>query len=164
MRRSLSARSGAALVAAFLAAGPGSAQDAEQVSLARDMLVGMRAADNFDAVLPTIMTALKPAIAAGNPKAEKDWDELAPMMIREFSSLKQGLLDDIAKIYAQNFDKAELRSFIAFYRSPAGDKLARLTPVLAQQTMVVGQRFGQMAAVRVADRMKEELRKRGNKI
>lgn len=164
MKRNLLALPALALAALIYAGGPAPAQDAEQLTLAREMLVVMRAADNFDAVMPTIMNALKPAITAGNPKAAKDWDELAPMMVEEFSSMKQSLLDDIAKIYAQNFDKVELRSFIAFYKSPAGDKLAKLTPALAQQTMVVGQKFGQQTAVRVAERMKEELRKRGNKI
>ena len=124
----------------------------------------MRAADNFDAVIPTILTALKPAITSGNPKAEKDWDDLAPIMVKEFSAMKDGMLAEIATIYAKAFSKDELKAFIAFYKSPAGDKLARLTPMLAQQTMAAGQRFGQQVAARVAERMRDELRKRGNKI
>ena len=143
---------------------PAAAQDAQKTALAREMLVVMRSADNFDAVVPTVLNALKPALTANNPKAAKDWDEIAPLMAQEFSSMKQSLLDDVAAIYARSFETDELRQFVAFYRSPAGDKLARLTPTLAQETMGAGQRFGQQVAVRVAERMRDELRKRGNKI
>ena len=148
----------------LVASWPAAAQDSEQVGIAREMLVAMRAADNFDAVIPAVLQALKPALTAGNPKAEKDWDDLAPIMTQEFATLKSGLLDEIASVYAKAFDKAELRSFVAFYHTPAGEKLARLTPVLAQQTMGAGQKFGQQVAARVAERMRDELRKRGNKI
>ena len=143
---------------ALVLACPAAGQDAEQVGIAREMLVAMRAADNFDAVIPAVLQALKPALTSGNPKAEKDWDELAPIMTQEFSALKGGLLDEIASVYAKAFDKGELQSFVAFYRTPAGEKLARLTPVLAQQTMAAGQKFGQQVAVRVAERMHDELR------
>lgn len=143
---------------------PALAQDAEQVGLARDMLVAMRAAENFDAVIPSVMTALKPAITAGNPKAAKDWDDLAPMMTQQFSAQKTELLNEIASIYARAFDKPELRQLVAFYHSPAGEKLARLTPTLAQETLGAGQKFGQQVAMSLAEQMKDELRKRGNKI
>lgn len=158
----LSAGIGVAALLAF--ALPAAAQDAEKTALARDMLVTMRAADNFDVVMPTVLNALKPALTANNPKADKDWDELAPLMAQEFSVMKQSLLDDIAAIYARSFELDELRQFIAFYHSPAGEKLARLTPTLSQETMGAGQKFGQQVAMRVAERMRDELRKRGNRI
>ncbi len=152
----------AVVAIALVLSAPAGAQDAERTGLARDMLVAMRAADNFDAVLPAVLQALKPGLTAGNPKTAKDWDDIAPMMTQELSAMKASLIDDIAVIYANAFEAAELRQFVAFYKTPAGDKLARLTPVLAQQTMGAGQKFGQMVAVRIAERMRDELRKRGN--
>lgn len=149
------------VLAAPVAAG---AQDATQMALARDMLVAMRAADNFDAVVPTVFQALKPALTQGDAKAGKDWDEIAPTLTSEFSAAKGDLLADIAKVYAQAFTADELKAFVAFYKSPAGEKLSKLTPTLAQQTLLAGQRFGQQVAIRLSERMKDELRKRGNKI
>lgn len=154
---------GAAL-ALLLAVAPAGAQDADQLRLAKEMLVSMRAADNFDAVVPAVMQAMKPAITAGNPKTAKDWDDIAPLMTAEFASMKGDLLNDIAAIYAKAFTTDELKAFVAFYKTPAGDKLARTTPLLTQQTMQAGQKFGVRVAERLSERMKEELRKRGNKI
>ncbi len=152
------------VVVALAAALPVAAQDAEQIGLAREMFVAMRASDNFDAILPSMMQAMKPALTAGNPKAAKDFDEILPLISQEFVAMKGGMIDEMATIYAKSFEKGELRQFVAFYKTPAGEKLTRLTPTLGQQMMVVGQKFGQQVAVKVAERMKEELRKRGNKI
>ena len=154
--------------AAFLACAPASAQvaqpDAAQVGLARDMMIAMKAADNFEAVIPTVMNALKPVVTKGDAKIAKDWDEIAPLMIKEMASVKNQMVDEISLIYARAFTADELKQFIAFYKTPAGIKLATQTPALAQQTMAAGQRFGQQVAGRLAERMKDELRKRGNNI
>lgn len=153
------------LVLATLAATqPALAQDADQLGLARDLMGAMKIADNFDAVVPTVLQALKPALTGSSPKAAKDFDDAMPMIAQEMSASKTGLVNDIAAIYAKSFDKAELQQMVTFYRSPAGEKLARLTPVMAQQTMAVGQRFGQEVAGRLTERMRAELRKRGNNI
>lgn len=138
--------------------------DATQLGLAREMMVAMKAADNFEAVIPTVMNALKPVVTRGDAKIAKDWDDIAPLMNKEMASMKTQMIDEISLIYARAFTADELRAFVAFYKTPAGIKLATLTPTIAQQTMTAGQRFGQQVAGRIAERMKEELRKRGNNI
>lgn len=152
-----------ALVVALGSAGA-LAQDAERLGLAREMLVVNRTADNFDAVVPSVLGALKPAITKGDAKAGRDWDEIAPAIARDMATSKAELLDDIAKIYAAAFTTDELRAVVAFYRSPTGAKLAAQLPALTQQMLAVGQRYGQTVAARVGERMRDELRKRGNTI
>lgn len=152
------------VLATLTATQPALSQDAEQIGLARDLMGAMKISDNFDAVVPTVFQALKPALTGGNPKAAKDFDDAMPMIAQEMSTSKSGLVDDISTIYAKAFDKSELRQMVAFYRTATGEKLARLTPVMAQQIMAAGQSFGQQVAGRLTERMREELRKRGNKI
>jgi hypothetical protein len=43
----------------------------------------------------------------------------------------------LARVYAETFTEAELRAFVAFYRTPAGRQLARLTPELTQRSAKV---------------------------
>lgn len=92
--------------------------------------------------MPTIMQAMKPAIARGEAKATKDWDEISPAILQEFAAAKDGLLDDIAAIYANTFRAAELGQFVAFYKTPAGEKLARLTPSSRSRRWRPGRRSG----------------------
>ncbi len=49
----------------------------------------------------------------------------------------------MTKIYAQEFTESELRSLIAFYATPVGQKLARAQPELMQRGAAVGRALGE---------------------
>jgi hypothetical protein len=51
------------------------------------------------------------------------WAEFGPAMVR---------------VYAETFTEAELRAYVAFYRTPAGRQLARLTPELTRRGAELG--------------------------
>ena len=72
------------------------------------------------------------------------------------------LLNAVVLVYANNFTAAELRDLIAFYHTPTGQKLLQKTPLITQQTMIVGQKFGQSAGADVQKQMMEELRSKGH--
>jgi uncharacterized protein len=72
------------------------------------------------------------------------------------------LSDALVAIYSSNFSAEELRAVTAFYRTPAGQKFLLKTPLIAQQTMAVGQKFGQSVGADAQKRMIEELRNKGH--
>lgn len=49
------------------------------------------------------------------------------------------LRDDYARLYADSFTEAELREMAAFYRTPTGQKMARLTPSLMARAAKLGE-------------------------
>jgi len=67
-------------------------------------------------------------------------------------------------MYAQNFTADELRDLTIFFRTPTGEKYVQKAPAILQQSMAIGQRFGQSIAPEMQNRIVEELRKRGHKI
>jgi hypothetical protein len=72
--------------------------------------------------------------------------------------------DLVADIYARNFTAAEIREVTAFYHSPVGQKLLEKMPVISQESMAIGQKWGQAIAGDMRNRIIEELRKRGHQI
>jgi hypothetical protein len=68
----------------------------------------------------------------------------------------------MASVYANNFTAAELHDLTAFYKSPTGQKLLRMMPVITSQTMAVGQKFGQAAGEEARKQIMEELRNKGH--
>lgn len=50
------------------------------------------------------------------------------------------LRDDYARLYARNFSEAELREMTTFYRSPVGQKMARVTPQLMAEAAKLGEK------------------------
>jgi len=74
------------------------------------------------------------------------------------------IIDQVAALYARNFTAAELNEVVAFYRGPTGQKFIQKLPLITQESMVIGQRFGQSIAAELRSRIVDELRKRGHDI
>ena len=110
------------------------------------------------------MKNLKPAIVQGRPEVERDYDAIMPLLIAGMGSRVTEIIDEITALYARNFTPEELREVAAFYRGPTGQKFLQKQPVILQDSMAIGQKFGQSVATEMQSRIVEELRKRGHKI
>lgn len=129
---------------------------------ARELIATMKADDQFKAMLPMIMKAMKPAIVQNRPDVERDYDALAPKLLDGMGSRIGELMDALAAVYSSNFSADELRAVTAFYRTPAGQKFLLKMPIIAQQSMALGQKFGRSVGADVQQRMIEELRNKGH--
>ena len=70
----------------------------------------------------------------------------------------------VAALYATHFSADELRQITAFYKAPVGQKFLQVLPKVMQDSMALGQKFGESIAGDMRGRMIEELRKRGHNI
>ncbi len=156
----------ACLTMVLLAAGPASAQapTPDTLAAAREPVVVMRTAESFKAVMPIIVKNLKPAIVQNRPQVERDYDAIIPLMLESMNARVSEIIDQIAALYARTFTAEELREVTAFYRGPTGQKLVEKLPVITQESMLIGQRFGQAVAGELRGRIVDELRKRGHDI
>ena len=152
------------LAISLMSAAPAPAQSPETVAAAKDLMAVMRSSDNFKAMMPSIMQALKPAIVQGRPEVDRDFDALVAPLLGAMNSRLDEIIDKVAGIYARNFTAAELREVTAFYRGPTGQKFVQKLPGVMQESLVVGQQFGQQIAGELQQRMIEELRKKGHNI
>ena len=165
MRRHPFAATVAACFAILLmSAAPAPAQTPDALAAAKELMVTMKSADQFKAILPSLMNVLKPAIVQNRPEVERDYDALVPMMLDTMNSRVQEIIEKVAAIYARNFTVAELNEVAAFYRGPTGLKFVQKLPSVMQESMVVGQQFGQTVGTELQKRMIEELRKKGHNI
>ena len=73
------------------------------------------------------------------------WAEFGPSMV---------------KVYAEMFTEAELRAYLAFYRTPAGRQLAKLTPELTRR----GAELGAEVAAKHSGELQEMIQARVNQI
>ncbi len=61
----------------------------------------------------------------------------------------------VVPVYARHFTVEEMESMIAFYRTPAGQKLVSKLSVLTEESMMVGRQWGMELGVRIARKLKE---------
>jgi uncharacterized protein len=128
---------------------------------ARELIATMKLDDQFKALMPVIMRTIKPAIVQNRPDVERDFDALMPVLMAGMQARMGELLEAVAAVYVSNFSADELRAATAFYRTPAGQKFLQKNPLVAQQTMLLGQKFGQSVGAEAQKRMIEELRRKG---
>ena len=146
--------------------GAGAAQSpsTDALAAARELVVTMRTADQLKALLPIIMKQLKPAIVQNRPEIERDYDAIVPPLLERMAARSGEVVELTAAIYARNFSADEIRQVTAFYRTPLGQKFLDKLPAITQESMAMGQKWGQSVAVEMRDKIIEELRKRGHKL
>lgn len=154
------------VVASLLHTGPAATQTAnpELLSAAKELVTIMRAADQLKTIFPLIMNAMRPAIVQDRPEVGKDFDALMPGLMRLMESRADDLVASMAAVYARNFTVVQLREIADFYRTPTGKAMLEKQPVLAQESLQVGQRFAQSLAGEFQTQIRNELRKKGHNI
>jgi uncharacterized protein len=157
----------AGLVAvALFCAGPAVPQSAppDAVAAARDLVAAMKLSDQFKTIVPMLFQTLKPAIVQGRPQIERDYDQLVPAITDAGVARLPEVLEMLAALYARHFTASEIGEIATFYRGPTGQKFLEKFPALSQESMALGQKFGQSLGPEIQKRMIEELRKRGHNI
>lgn len=75
------------------------------------------------------------------------WTELE----REFKA--EDLTALVVPVYARHFTEDELKAIIAFYRTPAGEKMIAAMPQISRESMEIGQTWGMQIGQKVVDRI-----------
>lgn len=134
------------------------------MTAARSLVTTMRLADQYKALLPTILLTLKPALTQDRPEIERDYAAMTPLIADAFTPYYSAMIDGAAAIYASNFTVDELHQIEAFYREPVGQKLLERNPAIAQQAAQVGRDIGRKAAEDLRAKLTEALRQKGHKL
>jgi uncharacterized protein len=150
------------LLAPARAQTPSPSPSPDSLAAAKELIGTMNMAEQFKAIMPSLMKTLKPAIVQGRSEVDRDYDAMTPILLEGFQSRLSELMDAAAIIYASNFTADDLHVLTAFYKTPTGQKLLQKTPVVALQTITAGQKFGQSVAADMQKRIIEELRKKGH--
>src|SRR5262245_27874601 len=95
----------------------------EAMSAARNLVITMKLADQYRALLPAILLRLKPVVAQDRPEIERDYDAMASTIADVYAPFYNEMLDAAATVYAKSFTLDEIRQIDAFYRLPVGQKL-----------------------------------------
>ena len=70
---------------------------------------------------------------------DEDWNSIEEYINKESFP---NLINQLSPIYQKHLSEEDLKTIIAFYNSEEGKKFAEKTPLIAQESMVVGQQWG----------------------
>jgi hypothetical protein len=151
-----------------LAAGPGAAlaqgttaPNRERLVAARELMVVVGSAKQFDTIMPLMTAQMTKAFVGLAPHAEKQIQEVMGEMLKRFSARKGELLEQIAGLFAEKLTVAETRELIRFYSTGVGAKFIAMQPEMMQRSALLGQRWGEKIGREIEVEVRRELKKRG---
>lgn len=145
-------------------AAPDKAEYDARVGKARELIAITGMAKLSDQITTAMVGQIGQMVNKINPGHEAEVKEaLEEYFLPEVRASAPEFMEAIAGIYATNFTVAEMDAVIDFYKTPVGIKMLNSLPTLTQQSMAVGQAWGQAVAQRATGKFVEALKKRGLK-
>lgn len=127
---------GAALLAVLFIAAPlkAGAQEisAELLAAAREAVAASQSTASLDVILPNLGEQVKGQLISNRPDAADKINTLVDEVTISLAARRGSLEDEVARIYARIFTLEELKQVTSFYKTDAGAKLIRETPVIAR--------------------------------
>lgn len=138
--------------------------DPAHLAAAKALLETAGSAKLFDSVVPLLAKQLEATFVQLKPEHAAEIKEAFARMPEKFSARKQELIDQIAKIYAERFTTEELNEVSKFLGTPVGQKFVSQQAVIAQQSMALGNAWGQKIGQEIEQEIRKELQERGIKL
>jgi uncharacterized protein len=141
---------------------PAAAMDAQKHAAIEQLIKDMGLQANLDRLIDVLLPPTIANLKKINPSIPQAvWDEFTRIGADEFKRALPELTEPLVVVYDSNFTADEIEELDAFYRSPLGHKLVAVLPQLTQQTVALGQVWGERVGKRVEERIRAAAKEKG---
>jgi hypothetical protein len=153
-----------AIVKPAAAQAPAAKPSTSSLLLAKQIVELKGVKQMMDPVVVGVVEKVKGVIMQQNFMWQKDINEVAVQMHKEFDNRSGELVDGAARAYASHFTEAELKQILTFYQSPVGQKMIVEEPKAIDDSMRDTAQWADDLSVDIMNRMRAEMKKRGHDI
>ncbi len=119
-----------------------SADPAELQALALEMMEVAGAKDMANLMVDQMLPLMEPSFRQGFPNAsDAKIAEALSIFAEAFRDRNDQMNQEIAEIYEDLLSADDMRAIIAFYRTPAGQRVLEAMPVAMERAMILGDRI-----------------------
>lgn len=134
------------------------------MAAAKELLGLKNAHAMYASAVPNIIQRMKANLLQNNLNYQKDLDEVALVIAKEFAGRENEVSEQMAKIYANTFTEQELKDLVTFYKTPLGAKLLSDEPKAITASMGYMNEWAVQFSEKVAERFRAEMKKRNKPI
>src|ERR1700750_774841 len=132
------------------------------IASAKELIAVTGATTLFSPLIAGVVEQAKVLYLQQDPSLSKDLNEISPQTRPDLTPRFRELTAEVARLYATNFSEQELKDILAFYKSPAGQKLLVQQPKVVDASMKFAQDWANKLSDQVIAKMRDELKKRGH--
>ncbi len=132
--------------------------------LAKQIVTIKNVRDVFQPLVRGVVLKSKQMFMQTNFMWQKDLDEVAVIVQKQYDPRLSELVDAAARIYASHFTEQELKDLLAFYQSPLGKKAIAEEPKALDESMNYAGTWADNLSLQVIDSMRAEMKKRGHEM
>ena len=88
---------------------------------------------NIDAMIPAMVSQMQSQLKDDAAKAKSE--KIIMLTMETTKEMSPKLTEMISNIYMKYFDESDIKAFLDFYKSPAGQKYIQLTPQITKEMM-----------------------------
>ncbi len=136
----------------------------EHLALARAVLDFTGAGKSFDSVVTKLLVDARQSIIRTSPTLQPDLDVVISDLNTKMKNSDEELINKIAAVYAQKLSEAELKDIVAFYQSPAGQKMTSSMPEILRESYGLAREWSQQMSVEIMKQVRAEMKKKGHEI
>jgi uncharacterized protein len=137
---------------------------ANAIAMAKEIIVAKGSATLFNTIGNNVIEQSKAMLLQTNPTLTKDLDDVAAKLRSDYAARMAEPLNDAAKLYAAGFTEQELKDILAFYKSPAGKKVADQETGILEHSLSDLDAWAAKFSEEVLARIRGEMRKRGHEL
>jgi hypothetical protein len=132
-----------------------------QIAAAREVAISSGMTRSFDSILPQFSEAMRKQ-AVSRPEITKDLEDVLTKLQPELELQKQVMINNAARIMAQNLSEAELKEIGTFFKSAAGKRYVQTQPQVLDEIVRTMQSWTESVSEYVMVRVRAEMNKRGH--
>jgi hypothetical protein len=137
---------------------------AGSVALAKELIELKGAQQMFDPLIVGVVEQTKGMLVQTSPQLAKDMEEVAGRLRTELAPRRNELMNQVATLYAQQFNENELKEAVTFFKTPLGRKITAQEPVILDQSFAFMQQWANTLSEQVMARFREEMKKKGHNL
>lgn len=134
---------------------------ANQLALGREVAINSGMTRSIDAMAAPFLSQLQ-QMNVTRPEIKQDLDQVVESLKPEVELQKQQMINTAARIFAEHFTEAELKSIADFYKSPAGIKYVQEQPLVLDDIVRELATWTQNVSEYLMVRARAEMAKRGH--
>jgi hypothetical protein len=92
----------------------------------------------FGSMIPTMMNQMKSQFPIKDSLATAHSNEMMKSTMQTVKEISKKMInEDMVALYDKYFSQNEINDFIAFYKSPSGQKFIKVTPDIQKEMMII---------------------------